>query len=76
MQSSHYSDLIKNRYDGPRMIQLSDKQLNGLGKKPLVVTVSSLQDQLRSLQSQLNQANAQLSDNNRQIELITEQIRM
>ena len=58
------------------MIQLSDEQLNSLGKEALVVIVSSLQDQLRSLQSQLDQANAQLSDNNRQIELLTEQIRI
>ena len=58
------------------MIQLSDKQLNSLGKEALIVIVSSLQDQLRSLQSQLDQANAQLSDNNRQIELLTEQIRI
>ena len=57
------------------MIQLSDEQLNQLGKEALVVIVSSLQDQLLALQSQLDQANAQLSDNNRQIELLTEQIR-
>lgn len=50
------------------MIQLSDEQLNQLGKEALVVIVSSLQDQLLALQSQLDQANAQLSDNNRQIE--------
>ena len=50
------------------MIQLSDEQLNNLGKKALVVIVSSLQDQLLALQSQLDHANAQLSDNNRQIE--------
>lgn len=47
------------------MIQLSDEQLNQLGKEALVVIVSSLQDQLLALQSQLDQANAQLSDNNR-----------
>lgn len=58
------------------MIQLSDEQLNNLGKEALVVIVSSLQDQLLSLQSQLDHANAQLSDNNRQIELLTEQIRI
>ena len=58
------------------MIQLSDEQLNNLGKEALVVIVSSLQDQLLALQSQLNHANAQLSDNNRQIELLTEQIRI
>lgn len=58
------------------MIQLSDEQLNQLGKEALVVIVSSLQDQLLALQSQLDQANAQLSDNNRQIELLTEQIRI
>ena len=58
------------------MIQLSDEQLNNLGKKALVVIVSSLQDQLLALQSQLDHANAQLSDNNRQIELLTEQIRI
>lgn len=45
------------------MIQLSDEQLNQLGKEALVVIVSSLQDQLLALQSQLDQANAQLSDN-------------
>ena len=43
---------------------------------PLVIIVSSLQDQLLALQSQLDHANAQLSDNNRQIELLTEQIRI
>ena len=58
------------------MIQLSDEQLNNLGKEALVVIVSSLQDQLLALQSQLDHANAQLSDNNRQIELLTEQIRL
>ena len=58
------------------MIQLSDEQLNNLGKEALVVIVSSLQDQLLALQSQLDHANAQLSDNNRQIELFTEQIRI
>ena len=58
------------------MIQLSDEQLNNLGKETLVVIVSSLQDQLLALQSQLDHANAQLSDNNRQIELLTEQIRI
>lgn len=60
----------------PAMIQLSDEQLNNLGKEALVVIVSSLQDQLLALQSQLDHANAQLSDNNRQIELLTEQIRI
>ena len=58
------------------MIQLSDKQLNNLGKEALIVIVSSLQDQLPALQSQLDHANAPLSDNNRQIELLTEQIRI
>ena len=58
------------------MIQLSDEQLNNLGKEALIVIVSSLQDQLLVLQSQLDHANAQLSDNNRQIELLTEQIRI
>ena len=58
------------------MIQLSDEQLNNLGKEALIVIVSSLQDQLLALQSQLDHANAQLSDNNRQIELLTEQIRL
>ena len=58
------------------MIQLSDEQLNNLGKEALVIIVSSLQDQLLALQSQLDHANAQLSDNNRQIELLTEQIRI
>ena len=42
------------------MIQLSDEQLNNLGKEALVVIVSSLQDQLLALQSQLDHANAQL----------------
>ena len=46
------------------MIQLSDEQLNNLGKEALIVIVSSLQDQLLALQSQLDHANAQLSDNN------------
>ena len=58
------------------MIQLSDEQLNNLGKEALVVIISSLQDQLLALQSQLDHAIAQLSDNNRQIELLTEQIRL
>ena len=58
------------------MIQLSDEQLNNLGKDALVILVSSLQDQLLALQSQLDHANAQLSDTNRQIELLTEQIRI
>ena len=58
------------------MIQLSDEQLNNLGKEALIVIVSSLQDQLLALQSQLDHANAQLSDTNRQIELLTEQIRI
>ena len=43
------------------MIQLSDEQLNNLGKEALVVIISSLQDQLLALQSQLDHANAQLS---------------
>ena len=58
------------------MIQLSDEQLQNLGKEALIIIVSSLQDQLHSLQSQLDHANAQLSDTNRQIELLTEQIRI
>lgn len=58
------------------MIQLSDEQLNNLGKEALIVIASSLQDQLLALQSQLDHANAQLSHNNRQIELLTEQIRI
>jgi capsule polysaccharide export protein KpsE/RkpR len=58
------------------MLQLSDEQLNNLGKEALIIIVASLQDQLRSLQEQLDHANAQLSDNNRQIELLTEQIRI
>lgn len=33
------------------MIQLSDEQLNNLGKEALIVIVSSLQDQLLALQS-------------------------
>ena len=47
------------------MIQLSDEQLNNLGKEALIVIASSLQDQLLALQSQLDHANAQLSHNNR-----------
>ena len=43
------------------MIQLSDEQLNNLGKEALVVIVSSLQDQLPALRSQLDHASAQLS---------------
>ena len=43
------------------MIQLSDEQLNNLGKEALVVIISSLQYQLLALQSQLDHANAQLS---------------
>ena len=43
------------------MIQLSDEQLNNLGKEALIVIASSLQDQLLALQSQLDHANAQLS---------------
>ena len=58
------------------MVQLSEEQLNNLGKEALVIIVASLQDQLAALQSQLDVANAQLSDNNRQIELLTEQIRI
>lgn len=58
------------------MVQLSEEQLNNLGKEALVIIVASLQDQLATLQSQLDVANAQLSDNNRQIELLTEQIRI
>lgn len=58
------------------MVQLSEEQLNNLGREALVIIVSSLQDQLAALQSQLATANAQLSDNNRQIELLTEQIRI
>jgi capsule polysaccharide export protein KpsE/RkpR len=58
------------------MLQLSDEQLNNLGKEALIIIVASLQDQLRSLHEQLDHANAQLSDNNRQIELLTEQIRI
>ena len=58
------------------MVQLSEEQLNNLGKEALVIIASSLQDQLAALQSQHDVANAQLSDNNRQIELLTEQIRI
>lgn len=58
------------------MIQLSEEQLNNLGKDALVIIVSSLQDQLLSLQQQLQDANSRFSDNNRQIELLTEQIRL
>ena len=58
------------------MIQLTDEQLNNLGKEALVILVSSLQDQLASVRDQLDTANAQLADNNRQIELLTEQIRL
>ena len=58
------------------MIQLSEEQLNNLGKEALVIIVASLQDQLVSMQNQLDTANAQLADTNRQIELLTEQIRI
>ena len=58
------------------MIQLSEEQLNNLGKEALVIIVASLQDQLLSMQTQLDNANAQLADTNRQIELLTEQIRI
>ena len=51
------------------MVQLSEEQLNNLGKETLVIIVASLQNQLAALQSQLDVANAQLSDNNRQISL-------
>ncbi len=58
------------------MIQLSEDQLNNLGKDALVILVTALQDQLSSMQEQLEATNARLSDNNRQIELLTEQIRI
>ena len=43
------------------MIQLSDEQLNNLGKEALVVIVSSLQDQPSDMRLQLDHANAKLS---------------
>lgn len=36
------------------MMALSEKQLNNLNKKVLVIIVTSLQDQLNSMQSQLD----------------------
>ncbi len=51
------------------MIQLTEEQLNNLGKDALILLVSSLQDQLQLMSRQLD-------DNNRQIELLTEQIRI
>ena len=36
------------------MMALSEKQLNNLNKKALVIIVTSLQDQLNSMQSQLD----------------------
>lgn len=36
------------------MMALSEKQLNSLNKKALVIIVTSLQDQLNSMQSQLD----------------------
>ncbi len=58
------------------MIQLTEEQLNSLGKDALILLVSSLQDQLQLMSRQLDNANARLDDNNRQIELLTEQIRI
>lgn len=58
------------------MLQLSEEQLNHLGKEALVIIAASLQDQLHSMSEQLENANARLADNNRQIELLTEQIRI
>ena len=58
------------------MMQLSEEQLNNLGKDALILIVSSLQDQLQLMSKQLEDANARLDDNNRQIELLTEQIRI
>lgn len=56
------------------MIQLSDEQLNNLGKEALVVIISSLQDRLLALQSQLDHASAQLSDNNQQIRIMNQRV--
>ena len=42
------------------MVQLSEEQLNNLGREALVIIASSLQDQLGVLQSQLDTAIAQL----------------
>lgn len=58
------------------MIQLTEEQLNNLGRDALVLLVSALQDQLQLVSRQLDDANARLDDNNRQIELLTEQIRI
>lgn len=58
------------------MVQLTEEQLNNLGRDALILIVSSLQDQLQFMTGQLDDANARLDDTNRQIELLTEQIRI
>lgn len=58
------------------MLQLTDEQLNNLGKEALVILVSSLQSQLASMTERLASTEARLADNNHQIELLTEQIRL
>lgn len=56
------------------MIQLSEEQLNNLGKEALVIIVASLQEQLVSMLHQPDTANAQLADTNRQIDIILNKI--
>lgn len=58
------------------MIQLSEEQLNNLGKEALVIIASSLQDQLIAMQKQLETANTQLADQSRQLEIFAEQLRI
>ena len=58
------------------MIQLSEEQLNNLGKDALVIIASSLQDQLIAVQKQLETANTQLADQSRQLEIFAEQLRI
>ena len=58
------------------MIQLSEEQLNNLGKEALVIIASSLQDQLIAVQKQLETANTQLADQSRQLEIFAEQLRI
>ena len=58
------------------MIQLSEEQLNNLGKEALVIIASSLQNQLIAVQKQLETANTQLADQSRQLEIFAEQLRI
>ena len=58
------------------MIQLSEEQLNNLGKEALVIIASSLQDQLIAVQKQLETANTQLADQSCQLEIFAEQLRI